>query len=73
MPIYEYLCGACKQEFEEFHRTMSARDSTACPACGSNETERKMSVFATHHEQSASVNTSPTCEQCPNRGGACSM
>ncbi|MFM7322064.1 MAG: FmdB family zinc ribbon protein [Armatimonadota bacterium] len=46
MPIYEYRCRACERRFELL-RTFSSKDETAaCPACGSLETRRELSVIA---------------------------
>jgi putative FmdB family regulatory protein len=33
MPTYEYCCGKCGHEFEEF-RKMSDAPATRCPKCG---------------------------------------
>ncbi len=46
MPIYEYRCleETCKVEYED-RRSMSAMDEKrACPTCGSNKIERKVSM-----------------------------
>ena len=43
MPIFEFRCQACDEEFEELLR--SPDDPVECPACGAGEIQRKMSVF----------------------------
>jgi len=44
MPLYEYKCCKCGEKFEEL---VSSSDATVrCPECGSEETERLISVFA---------------------------
>lgn len=43
MPIYEYVCRACKHEFEALVR---AADTPACDACGSKDLEKKLSAPA---------------------------
>ena len=43
MPIYEYRCRACNQEFEKYVPGASAR--VACPGCASGDVTRKLSVF----------------------------
>ncbi|RME23268.1 MAG: zinc ribbon domain-containing protein [Candidatus Zixiibacteriota bacterium] len=44
MPLYEYKCRDCGAQFEEL---VSASDaSVRCPKCGSEQTERQLSVFA---------------------------
>jgi|688.fasta_scaffold289047_3 putative FmdB family regulatory protein len=44
MPIYEFACSACANEFEELV-SMSAVNGVACPACGSKHTEKLLSSF----------------------------
>jgi putative FmdB family regulatory protein len=45
MPIYEYRCKDCGEKFEVY--TFSHADTTIeCQACGSENTERLMSGFA---------------------------
>ena len=47
MPIYEYRCQSCKNEFE-----LLVRSSTvpACPNCGSEQLDRKLSLPAIKSE-----------------------
>jgi putative FmdB family regulatory protein len=42
VPIYEYHCLACGEEFE---RLVSGRTGVACPACTSGEVSRLLSRF----------------------------
>lgn len=67
MPIYEYACRDCTHEFEALVRTGTV---PACPACGSVELEKQLSVFATTAvtEPSAQAMPSP-CGSCGNPGG----
>jgi putative FmdB family regulatory protein len=44
MPIYEYVCSKCNNDFEEL--VFSQSEKVSCPECGSKKVERKMSVFA---------------------------
>jgi putative FmdB family regulatory protein len=44
MPLYEYRCKECGEEFEELMRSQDAQNPP-CPACGSPATEKKMSLF----------------------------
>ncbi len=44
MPIFEYRCAKCKQEFEEI--VFSDRAEIKCPKCGSRENERLLPSFA---------------------------
>jgi putative FmdB family regulatory protein len=51
MPIYEYRCGACEEQFEEYLASSTA-PAPACPACGSKKVERRWSSFATEWKPS---------------------
>jgi putative FmdB family regulatory protein len=43
MPIFEYRCRACREEFEKLVRSSS--QEVACPRCGSGRVEKKLSAF----------------------------
>jgi putative FmdB family regulatory protein len=51
MPIFEYRCGACGQEFERLVRT---GDTPECPACQSHNLERLLSLAAVSSEHTRS-------------------
>jgi putative FmdB family regulatory protein len=42
MPIYEFICEKCGNEFEML---VFKNDEPACPACGDKEPTKKMSSF----------------------------
>jgi putative FmdB family regulatory protein len=63
MPLYEYNCPKCDNEFELLIR--SSRDIPACPSCGTKKVEKRLSVPAAHTGTSASL---PVCE-APTGGG----
>jgi putative FmdB family regulatory protein len=46
MPLYKYQCSDCQEEFEELV-SYSESNNVACPKCGSHQTEKKVSAFAT--------------------------
>ncbi|MBD3218228.1 MAG: zinc ribbon domain-containing protein [candidate division Zixibacteria bacterium] len=43
MPIYEYVCKKCGDEFEELIR--GSEEAAVCPRCESGDCEKKLSVF----------------------------
>lgn len=43
MPVFEYQCLSCLDEFEILVRGSSG--STVCPSCGSEDMKKKFSVF----------------------------
>ena len=45
MPIYEFHCGKCNQEFEQL---MRSEDKPECPSCGANKVTKLFSVPAAH-------------------------
>jgi putative FmdB family regulatory protein len=46
MPLYEYQCSNCGDEFEKMVRFSEAEQNPTCPACGSLNTKKKLSSFA---------------------------
>jgi putative FmdB family regulatory protein len=46
MPIFEFVCTNCKNPFEELVFSANAVDDITCPACGSEEVNKKISTFA---------------------------
>lgn len=48
MPIFEFVCGNCGEDFEELlSRAEVDAGGVCCPKCGSAEVERRLSGFAT--------------------------
>lgn len=43
MPLFEYVCQSCDHEFEAL---VLGSSEPSCPACGSQELERKISLPA---------------------------
>jgi putative FmdB family regulatory protein len=46
MPIFEFVCTDCGNNFEELVRTSSAVDLVECPVCSSGQVRKKVSTFA---------------------------
>jgi len=65
MPIHEYSCQACGHDFETLVR---GSETAACESCGSTDLAKKLSVFATQGEKSATAQTA-ACGTCGNPGG----
>ena len=67
MPIYEYRCSSCGNEFE---RLVRASDTLECPSCQGHELDKKLSVFATAASGGASAEALPSaCGGCGHPGG----
>jgi len=43
MPIYEYRCKSCGEEFEQFRSIQDGDSGVKCPKCGSADPERVIS------------------------------
>ncbi len=46
MPIYEFDCASCGRSFDKLVRSMAGTAEVVCPACGSANTHKKISLFA---------------------------
>ena len=49
MPIFEYRCSACGDEFE--HLVLNSSPVPGCPLCGSENIEKMMSTSSVSTEQ----------------------
>jgi len=43
MPLFEFICSSCGEEFEEI---VASGSHPRCPYCGSEELQKKWSAFA---------------------------
>jgi putative FmdB family regulatory protein len=73
MPIYEYACHQCGNEFEALVRSDTVPE---CPSCQSRQLDKKLSVFATG--ATAAEAAPPALGPCGSCGhsrgpGACSL
>ncbi len=58
MPIFEYKCNACGEDFERL--VMKKDEEITCPKCGQKELKKKLSVFG----MSGVENTGSSCSGC---------
>ncbi len=61
MPIYEYTCQSCGQEFETL---VLGRDEVACPKCRGRKVKRMMSTFAHKGSSGRMVSSHSSCQGC---------
>ena len=48
MPIYEFICHDCGEEFEELVRSANSFEGVICPECQSEQVTKKISLFASN-------------------------
>lgn len=73
MPIFEYRCKKCEEEFETLVR---GRETPECPSCHGSKLERLLSTFAAVSGSKVEAGSVPgACGSCgdPRGPGACSM
>jgi len=66
MPIYEFHCAKCGQDFETL--VMRSDEKITCPKCQSKRVNRMLSGFA-HKSEGKMVSSSGGCASCG--GGSC--
>ena len=54
MPIFEYECRECRQQFEHLERAGSP--PAECPSCGAEQVQRLVSLCAVSSESSRAAN-----------------
>lgn len=47
MPVFEYNCAHCGEDFELLVRHADASEGVSCPVCSNNEVVKKFSAFST--------------------------
>jgi putative FmdB family regulatory protein len=65
MPIYEYVCSKCQQEFELLVRS---DETPACPGCGGKKLSKLISMPASHSPSGVNPPGCPT--ECNPRSAA---
>jgi putative FmdB family regulatory protein len=58
MPLYEFHCRTCGEDFEEFVFPSEPEDAIPCPSCGTDHPERRLSVFGVGTEGATSPRSS---------------
>ena len=66
MPIFEYRCKDCGEQFETLVYSSSSNQEIECPKCKSSNTEKQMSSFASSGNNGSNAASSSSCN---SRGG----
>ncbi|MGD1995502.1 MAG: zinc ribbon domain-containing protein [Anaerolineae bacterium] len=45
MPVYEYRCSKCGEQFDKLVRSLSTQQNVECPHCGSEDLKKVISLF----------------------------
>lgn len=61
MPIFEYRCKDCGEKFETLVYSSSGDDEIECPECGSAQTEKQMSMFASSGGNGSGSGSTRSC------------
>jgi putative FmdB family regulatory protein len=70
MPIYEYKCKKCGNDFEWFCFRSTDEAELACPSCGGKKADKMMSSFAcTPSDAGDAGNAMSAPSSCTPRGG----
>ncbi len=62
MPIYEYHCDQCKNEFEKL--VLKSSEKIVCPRCKNKKVQRMMSAFAFSSGGKFKSTASSSCGGC---------
>jgi putative FmdB family regulatory protein len=66
VPIFEYTCRACDQQFETL--VLSIRDKISCPRCHGDQVDKQLSVFSA---PAAGVDSEPNSGACTGTPQTC--
>jgi putative FmdB family regulatory protein len=68
MPIYEYRCDDCGNEFERLTFAGDDDGEIKCPECGAKKCKRQMSSFASCGEKGAFAGLGQSSSGCGGSG-----
>ena len=70
MPIYEYSCEECENEFEEL--VFRRDEPVECPECGSDQAKRLLSGFAVGGDARRGGDSCGSCKPSAGKCTGCS-
>lgn len=68
MPIYEFDCYSCGNEFDKLVRSASAVSTVTCPSCESSNIKKKMSLFSSRNGSLLSTSATSSAASCSPGG-----
>ncbi|MFQ5632135.1 MAG: zinc ribbon domain-containing protein [bacterium] len=64
MPIYEYRCKNCGNEFELLRSVSQSDHEVECETCGQRQAEKQFSTFAASAGAAKSFNAASSSDTC---------
>ena len=61
MPLFEFRCEKCQNEFEELLFRRDEESGVSCPSCGSERVEKLVSSFATKGQSEGPARMGKSC------------
>lgn len=68
MPLYEYLCVACDNFFEQYVRSATSTEPVVCPKCGDTHVNKQFSTFGVKGGSSSSASSANDAACAPGGG-----
>ena len=68
MPMFEYVCRACGERFEEIRSRDPEQPAAVCPTCGSEQVVKLFSSFASPSAGSSSGSAGSGGSSCGGSG-----
>jgi len=62
MPLYEYRCNKCGEEFEEL--VTGSGNNVLCPKCGTQDVKKKFSLFGMSGVEHPVTSANSGCSSC---------
>ena len=69
MPLYEYHCNTCGENFEKMVRFSEQELAPECPECKSRDTRKRISLFAGAGLSSSSITYGSSSCSAPRSSG----
>ncbi len=69
MPIYEFECRSCGEEFEKLVRFSDNAQGIECPHCQSRDTQKRLSMVASTHLNGGMSSSTASFGSCGDHGG----
>src|SRR3712207_9146579 len=71
MALYEYKCAGCEDRFDLMRPMSDADEPAECPECGSEDSRRVISNFASITPGASSLSSNPVMDARMASGGGC--